>query len=189
MSYRTFIIFLISVLALLTGYIAQNLFSSMQDEGTDYTLVGQQNSFGGLSDDPFAIKLLTLEQQEVSVKEFMDSEIVVLNFWATWCPPCVREIPAFIKLQNKYRGRGVSFLGVALDDAKEVSSFLLEMKLNYPVLIGDDRVIKMMAALGNSIGALPYTVVLNDDRQIVHTHRGEWSEELADEFLELQTAK
>ena len=189
MSSRAFIIFLTSVLALFAGYFAQNLFSSVQKKDNDFALMGPPSSSERSSPDPFSSKLLTLEEQEVSVLEYMDGEITVLNFWATWCPPCIREIPAFIKLQDKYRHRGVSFLGVALDDVGEVSSFLLEMKLNYPVLVGDERVIKMMEALGNSIGALPYTVVLNEERRVVYTHQGEWPEALADEFLEYQVVK
>ena len=189
MRFRVQQVFLISVLALFAGYLAQTLFPSMQESNNESMRTDPQNSFDGSPQDPFSIKLLTLEGREVATQEFMEGEIIVLNFWATWGPPCLREIPTLIKLQNKYREYGIFFLGVALDDITEVSAFLTDMKMNYPVLVGDQRVIKMMEGLGNSIGALPYTVVLNKERNVVYSHQGEWLEGPADKLLESQIFK
>ena len=182
-------ILLISVLALFAGYLVQTLFTSMQENNNDSERRDRQSPVDGSPREPFSTKLLNLEGKEVTVQDVMEGETVVLNFWATWCPPCLREIPTFIKLQSKYREHGISFLGVALDDISEVSAFLEEMKLNYPVLIGDQQVIKMMEGLGNSIGALPYTVVLNRERNTIYSHQGEWLEGPADEFLGRQIVK
>lgn len=67
---------------------------------------------------------------------------VVLNFWATWCPPCKVEMPWFVDLQERYGSQGLVILGVALDDAskEQIAKFASDMKLNYPVLIGEDKV-------------------------------------------------
>lgn len=65
---------------------------------------------------------------------------LVMNFWATWCPPCKLEIPWFIELKNKYAGQGLEILGVSIDDpAPELKVFAAEHKMNYPVLLGLDQ--------------------------------------------------
>ncbi len=67
---------------------------------------------------------------------------VVLNFWATWCPPCKAEIPWFIELQKRYGAQGLQVVGVSMDDGdqKDVEKFAAENSINYPVLFGKDSV-------------------------------------------------
>jgi len=112
------------------------------------------------------------------------ARFVVVNFWATWCPPCLKEIPAFMALQDTLGERGVQFIGVALDEAAAVAPFVAERKLNYPVLVGDDDVARFMQSLGNDLGALPYTVVLDDSGAVLHAHQGEWLAEDVTSTLE-----
>jgi thiol-disulfide isomerase/thioredoxin len=100
-------------------------------------------------------------------------DVVVLNFWATWCPPCLREIPAFIDLQQRFGDRGLQFIGIALDQAAAVAPFATEKAVNYPMLVGDEKVVRFMQELGNSIGGLPYSVVLRDG-EVVFSRQGEW---------------
>jgi len=66
---------------------------------------------------------------------------VVLNFWATWCPPCKTEIPWFEDLAQKYRGQGLEVIGIAMDDSsvKDIASFAQDMKVNYPILLGKEE--------------------------------------------------
>lgn len=101
-------------------------------------------------------------------------KLVVLNFWATWCPPCLREIPAFVELQQELGDAGVQFIGIALDQAEPVRNFVADKGVNYPVLIGDEDVARFMVSLGNEIGALPYTVVLDRAGEVILSHQGEW---------------
>ena len=110
--------------------------------------------------------------------------LVVLNFWATWCPPCLKEIPAFIKLQQRLSPRGVQFVGIALDQVEAVKPFLTDHGLNYPVLLGDQDVARFMSTLGNQIGALPYSVVIGRDGKVLTSHQGEWQAEDAIKTLE-----
>jgi peroxiredoxin len=90
---------------------------------------------------------------------------VLLNFWATWCPPCKEEIPWFIDLQKQYASQGLVVLGVALDDSgqKEIASFAEQMSMNYPVLLGNDAVSNQY---GN-VDALPTTFYIGRDGKIV----------------------
>ncbi len=128
-------------------------------------------------------RIKDLEGREHSLSEW-GGKILVVNFWATWCPPCVVEIPAFIKLQADFGARGLQFVGIALDDPKAAAKFATERAINYPILVGDDDVARLMESLGNTIGALPYTVVFDRQGQIVHTHQGEWAPADARQLLE-----
>jgi thiol-disulfide isomerase/thioredoxin len=91
---------------------------------------------------------------------------VLLNFWATWCPPCKEEIPMFIDLQKQYAGEGLVILGVAMDDSgqKEIAGFANQMSMNYPVLLGTDAVSN---EYGN-VDALPTTFYIGRDGRIVN---------------------
>lgn len=107
----------------------------------------------------------------------------VVNFWATWCPPCVTEIPAFVKLQEGLGEQGLQFIGVALDDPEPVRDFVRERGVNYPVLVGENDVMALMQGFGNAIGGLPYTVVIGPDDRMLLTHQGEWPLEDARDAL------
>ena len=111
-------------------------------------------------------------------------QLVVLNFWATWCPPCLKEIPAFVDLQQRLGARGLQFVGIALDEVAAVEPFLKDHPINYPVLLGDQDVARFMTVLGNEIGALPFTVVVGRDGKVLARHQGEWQAEDAARTLE-----
>lgn len=115
--------------------------------------------------------LQDLQGNDRSVAEW-DGNVLVINFWATWCPPCRDEIPEFIHLQDKLGKQGVQFLGIALQTAEEVQPFYNELGMNYPTLVGQQDVIQVAKAYGNDLGALPYTVILDTSGKIVFTKRG-----------------
>ncbi len=102
-------------------------------------------------------------------------KILLVNFWATWCPPCRREIPLLVKLQAKYAGRGLQIVGIATDEqnAQLVRNFVKPMLLNYPILMGTDQVPEIIAALGGTYVGLPYTLVLDRDGRSIKIHPGE----------------
>ena len=104
-----------------------------------------------------------------------NGRVIVVNFWATWCPPCLEEMPDFIELQDEYGVRGLQFVGIALDDEFKVQEFVREMGVDYPVLLGGNDAIKVSDSYGNRLGALPYTIVIDRLGMIVKTYRGEVS--------------
>jgi len=90
-------------------------------------------------------------------------KVLVLNFWAPWCPPCREEIPGFMRLQKKYAARGLQFVGIALDEATKVQAYVDEVGIPYPILLGEMDAVRLGHAAGNRLGGLPYTLIL--DRQ------------------------
>lgn len=109
-----------------------------------------------------------------SSKEWQ-GKIIVLNFWATWCPSCLKEIPEFMALQTQY-GEKVQFVGIALDDLEAVKTFQQNTVVNYPLLIsGDFAGFQLAKKLGNLISAIPYSVVVDKTGQVVYRHSGEIS--------------
>ncbi|MDZ7747967.1 MAG: TlpA disulfide reductase family protein [Halofilum sp. (in: g-proteobacteria)] len=101
-----------------------------------------------------------------------DGEVVLLNFWATWCPPCVREVPALVALQDELGGAGLQVVGVALDEAGPVREFAREHGVDYPLLVGSRDAFEIARAYGNPRGTLPYTVVIDRDGTVRATHQG-----------------
>jgi thiol-disulfide isomerase/thioredoxin len=97
--------------------------------------------------------------------------IVVLNFWATWCPPCRREIPALIAFQKQYADKGVTVIGVAMDEngLERVANFAKRMGINYPVVLGDGKT----AEACGGIEALPTTFILGRNGAVVSGMEGE----------------
>jgi thiol-disulfide isomerase/thioredoxin len=100
-------------------------------------------------------------------------KILIINFWATWCPPCLKEIPEFIALQNEYADKNVQFIGIAVDEKQAVLDYNASAKINYPILIAGDAGIEMSKAWGNVISSIPFTVVLNSQGQIIYRQLGE----------------
>jgi thiol-disulfide isomerase/thioredoxin len=99
-------------------------------------------------------------------------QVVVLNFWASWCAPCREEMPDFDDLRAEYRANGVEFVGIAIDSPGRVASFLKDFPVKYPILIGEGAATNLAEQLGNPSGALPYTIVLGRDGRIVMSHLG-----------------
>ncbi len=97
-------------------------------------------------------------------------QVVVLNFWATWCPPCRVEIPWFVEFQRAYRDRGFTVIGVSLDEGgwDPVRPFLARHKVNYPVAIGGEDVTRSYGG----VESLPTTLIVDRQGRIAATHVG-----------------
>ena len=100
--------------------------------------------------------------------------VLVCNFWAAWCPPCVREVPLLSAVQTKLAPNGLQIVGIALDTAANVEQFKLRIPISYPVLIAGADGFDLLHALGNRPGGLPYTVVLDRHGALVGHKLGEF---------------
>ncbi len=112
-----------------------------------------------------------------------DGKVLAINFWATWCPPCIKEIPEFIEIQHKFEEQGLQFIGIALQRPEEVTEFMEKHGMNYPVLAGEMEVIKIAESYGNDIGALPYTVIVDRKGLIRFVQKGPLAGDTAEEII------
>lgn len=106
--------------------------------------------------------LADLNGKQVSISRW-DGHVVLLNFWATWCSPCRKEMPAIAELQADHRRQGFQVVGVAIDRPNAVARFTEDLGVHYPELVGQQDAVIVAARYGNQQGALPYSVLI--DRQ------------------------
>ena len=104
-----------------------------------------------------------------------DKPLQVINLWAPWCAPCRREIPALIKLQDRYAEQ-VQFIGIAYDQRQNVTEFSAQYPFNYPLLLTQQSFSDVNGFFGNKSGGLPFTVILDRQRKLVFRHAGEVTE-------------
>lgn len=114
---------------------------------------------------PDASALLSVALPDVDGREQplaqWKGKVLVINFWATWCAPCREEMPAFVRMQSELGDRGLQFVGIAIDQRDQVAVFARELALNYPALIGGYGAMELSKTLGNTLMALPFTLVLD----------------------------
>lgn len=105
---------------------------------------------------------------------------LLLNFWATWCPPCVEELPLLDRFYQDQQARGWQVLGLAVDQAAPVARFLERLPLSFPVALAGFAGTDLSRSLGNPSGALPFSVVFGADGAVLHRKLGKVSaDELA----------
>jgi thiol-disulfide isomerase/thioredoxin len=99
-------------------------------------------------------------------------DVIVCNFWATWCVPCREEIPLLNAAQQKYASKMLRIVGIAVDTADKISEFTKQVKIDYPVLVAQAEAIDTMRELGNKVGGLPFTAVLDRSGALAATKLG-----------------
>ena len=116
-----------------------------------------------------AFTLPDLDGKQMKSAE-LKGQVVVLDFWATWCGPCLAELAAFNRLHEKYAGRGVKVVGIAVQSgwAQDVKHYLEKYKLKYPILIGDDDILEKYSVVG-----FPTTYILNKEFKVHRKFTGE----------------
>jgi thiol-disulfide isomerase/thioredoxin len=99
-------------------------------------------------------------------------KVLVVNFWATWCPPCREEMPELSRLQEKYRASGLAIIGIATDDVDKMREFAQQNPVAYPLLAGDFEATNLATSLGNVKNILPYTVAIGRDGKVIASYLG-----------------
>ena len=127
---------------------------------------GKGQLIGNLAPD---FELPALDGKNLKLSD-LRGKAVLLNFWATYCEPCKREMPWFVELQREYGPQGFQVVGVAMDDAgtDEIAKFTKEMGVNYPILIGKESVGESYGG----VGVLPTTFFLNRDGKLIFREFG-----------------
>jgi peroxiredoxin len=175
---------MIAVLAILSAVAGYQLQEYLKADNNEQAIVVKNPI---VAEDVINTKVEDFSLSDVNGKQRYLSEwrgkVIVINFWATWCPPCREEIPAFVELQQQYSEQGLQFIGIALQQAEEIRDFIVEFNVNYPNLVGGGDVIKVSKKLGNDIGALPYTVIIDRNGKIAFTRRGPLSKSEAESVI------
>ncbi|MFA5912496.1 MAG: TlpA disulfide reductase family protein [Burkholderiales bacterium] len=144
-------------------------------------------SFGSAASQAAARRLLRAPLAGLDGKKqtlvHQEGKILVVNFWATWCPPCREEIPELIRVHSKYVSNGVELVGIAIDNVDKVKAYAMEMRIDYGLLIAGAETLAMSKDLGNEGGVLPFTIVLDRTRRVVYTHAGALTEAALDAVL------
>jgi thiol-disulfide isomerase/thioredoxin len=110
-------------------------------------------------------------------------KLLVVNFWATWCPPCREEMPGFSRIAGRLRERSVQFVGVSIDSLDNVRRYLQEEAIDYPLLIGGADAIQVSSELGNTNQGLPFTVIFAPDGRLIERKLGTYKEEELEALL------
>lgn len=145
--------------AALGGYVQ---YRSRQPAVPDAAVVGQPLP---------AISLPDLDGRLHALSDYRGPR-VLLNFWASWCVPCLDEMPALTEAQRKFGEKAPIVVGIAMDDPLHVKAFLAAHPVNYPILIGDTNAPSTSLRLGNIRQVLPYSVLIDADGRILDTHTG-----------------
>ena len=101
--------------------------------------------------------------------------LLLCNFWATWCAPCREEIPRLIAARQQHVANGLEIAGIGVDNAENLRNFVKQYGIDYPVLVASGDVTALIGALGDSAGALPYSVLLDRARRVAYRKLGAWS--------------
>jgi thiol-disulfide isomerase/thioredoxin len=126
---------------------------------------------GAVVEQVYAARLADLKGGTQTLGQWQ-GQVLVVNFWATWCAPCREEIPGFVRMQERYGPRGLQFVGIAFDQRDNVAAFSREFDINYPLLMGGLETMELMRQAGNRAGVLPYTLVIARDGKLVSREPG-----------------
>jgi thiol-disulfide isomerase/thioredoxin len=129
------------------------------------------------------LRLPDLEGREMTSNDW-EGKVLVLNFWATWCPPCLRELPLLDELQREHVDDGLQVVGIAIDKKEEVERFLADNPVAFPILLGDTDAVEMSRRLGNRLQGLPFTLIFDRSGKRVHGQIGEVTRTALAERLE-----
>jgi thiol-disulfide isomerase/thioredoxin len=128
-------------------------------------------------------RLPDIEGHEVQLSSF-SGKVVIINYWASWCPPCVREMPMLIRLQEALDPSQVQVVGIAIDRLEAVEQFIEGHPVNYPVLIGDVEAVELSRRLGNRLQGLPFTVIFDHHGRRAFSQVGEITQATLDTQLQ-----
>lgn len=140
-----------------------------------------------------ASKLLALQLPDLAGKSQSLSQwkgqVLVVNFWATWCPPCLKEIPEFVAVSEKMAAKGVQFVGISIDKPDKVKVFREDNGVSYPLLIAGLETMDLANDFGNRAKGLPFTVILDREGRLHHVKLGPLSGDELEDIIQTALEK
>lgn len=129
------------------------------------------------------INLPDLDGNKQSLSQWQ-GKVLLVNFWATWCPPCREEIPVFLSLRKKFSSDGFEVVGISIDDANKVKQYRRSMQIDYPLLDGEQSGMPLMVSLGNPTGGLPFSVLYDRKGDVVQIKTGAYGHQELQDLIE-----
>jgi thiol-disulfide isomerase/thioredoxin len=130
-----------------------------------------------------AFTLTDLSGQQRPSSEWQ-GKLLLVNFWASWCTPCLEEIPLLVEAQARYGARGLQIIGPAMDEPEPIKAMVQRFRINYPVSANLNETDASSRALGNTQGGLPYSVLISRDGHVLKTVLGSLSREQLEDLIE-----
>ncbi|MCZ2497830.1 redoxin family protein [Xylophilus sp. Kf1] len=115
--------------------------------------------------------------QPLDLSQFRGKGRLIVNFWATWCPPCVAELPMLDRFGRDHADKGWQVLGLAVDQPSSVRKFLATRPVGFPIGMAGLQGTELSRSLGNTQGSLPFTLVFAGNGSVLHRKIGQLSEE------------
>jgi len=121
--------------------------------------------------DFFATSLPDIKNQDQPLAQYK-GKILLVNFWATWCHPCVQEMPELSNLQSKGKLKNFQIVGIGIDSAANIQEFATKYKISYPLYIGGAGGSELLRKMGDAAGGLPFSLLIGPDGQVKKTYLG-----------------
>lgn len=117
------------------------------------------------------------------------TELNIINYWATWCAPCRREMPVLQHFYESQKGKGVSVIGLTLDDPEPTERFIQEIGVSYPVVMMGEKGWELLAKSGDEKGLLPYTLMVDSEGNYLESKLGEVDMEMLLKWIKKHSSK
>ena len=172
--HRSFLVFGIAFIAMMAGALFYAVRLPLEEQAAPVPAPAGQDAAPAAAGDPVVVDF-ALADMDGRMRAFSDwdGRHRILNFWATWCAPCRREIPLLKAFQEAHEADGLQVLGIAVDFVEPVVEYARAAEFNYPILVGEQEAMAVAEASGVDFIGLPFTMFVARDGELIGTHMGE----------------
>ena len=184
---NTIAVIALLVVAAAAGFFAQQYFRKVESVTTETTPHGANEmtpDSASVATTKIAFEMPDLEGNMRALSEW-GGDARLVNFWATWCEPCRREIPLLKQVQAQKAEKGLQIIGIAVEYPEDVLPYAEQAEFNYPILVGQQEAMEAAEQSGVEFIGLPFTMVISADGDLVNVHSGEIKVEHIDRIVEV----
>lgn len=181
---RVFLIFAAALVALMAGVLLYAVRMPVQSPPPAIQVVPQPRDLEVVTHPSFTLPDVSGVERDFSE---WDGKNRIVNFWATWCAPCRREIPLLKAFQDQQGNNGFKVIGIAVDFPEAVANYAEAAQFNYPVLVGEQDAMAIAESSGVEFVGLPFTMFVASDGELLSAYIGELHQSHLDEIVEIMT--